>query len=291
LQQAAAGGLTAPQPWPWALAHSTSDDHSNLFQNTVINCPTFDYNLWKTIAQSGMKNHYYYKWVSGQDFSLDGTGTTTSWEDLANNNAGIMFFDTKDGLQPDVAGTNLTPAVSVSGGGWNTAGFIYSNTADWSTSGVGTGTNRLVFPPGEPGDGSGFVNIDYTASLVGPWTISNAVPRFHSLNYPPLSADWYCVDAATCGPGGQSAALAPVKDDTGMPFVTGISVYGVMYLAGTFSAQGNANYFGSVVAQRGVIDGSGNPAFYFDERLVKGQWPPKGMGLPRVVISAWQTDL
>lgn len=291
VEAAAAPDPAAPQPWKWAMANTTSNDHSNIFQNTVINCPTFDYNLWKTIAQSGMKNHYYYKWVAGDTFALDGTGPTTSWENLTNNKAGIIFFDTKDGLQPDVAGTNLTPAVSVSGAGWNVAGFLFSNTADWRTTGTGSGVNRLVFPPGEPGDGSGFVNLDYGTSLAGPFTISDGTVRHKALNYPALSADWYCVDAQQCDSTLRQAAAAPVKDDLGFPFVTGISVYGVMYLAGTFTAQGNCNYYGSVVAQRGVIDGAGNPGFYFDERLVKGQWPPKGMNLPRVVVSSWQTDL
>ncbi len=279
------------QPFHWQVANTTSNDHSNLFQNTVINCPTFDYNLWKTIAQSGMKNHYYYKWVSGDTFSLDGTGPTTSFENLTNNKAGILFFDTKDGLQPDVAGTNLTPDVDISGGGWNVAGFLFANLDDFRTTGVGTGVNRLVFPPGEPGDGSGFVNLDYGSSLAGPYTISNGTPVLRSINYPVASPDWYCTDASQCDSGARLQAGAPVKDDLGLPFVTGITVYGVMYLAGTFTAKGNCNYYGSVVAQRGVIDGGGNPAFYFDERLVKGQWPPKGMNLPRVVISAWQTDL
>jgi len=50
-------------------------------------------------------------------------------------------------------------------------------------------------------------------------------------------------------------------------------------------------YFGSFVAQQGVLDGSGNPAFYFDESLVKGNWPRKGMNMPRVIISSWQTGL
>jgi hypothetical protein len=65
----------------------------------------------------------------------------------------------------------------------------------------------------------------------------------------------------------------------------------VFFTSGTFDTQGNANYYGSVVAQRGVIDGAGSPGFYFDESLVKGNWPPKGMAIPRVVISSWQTNL
>ena len=288
--EAAAAAINTPQPYPWASSHTTGNDHSNIFQNTVINCPTFDYNLWKTIAQSGMKNHYYYKWVSGTNFSLDGTGAATSWETLTNNRAGIMFFDTQDGLQPDVAGSNLTPAVAISGSGWNTAGFLFSNTADWRTTGTGSGVNRTVVPPGEPGDGSGFVNFEYGSSLTGPYTIRNGTASPAAFQ-DPVNGDWYCTDHTQCDASARIPSGTPRKDELGLPFITGISVYGVMYLAGTFTAQGNANYFGSVVAQRGVVDGAGNPGFYFDERLVKGQWPPKGMNLPRVVISAWQTDL
>lgn len=286
---AAAVPITTPQPYPWASGHTTQNDHSNIFQNTVINCPTFDYNLWKTIAQSGMKNHYYYKWVSGTNFALDGTGASTPWETLTNNQAGIMFFDTQDGLQPDVAGSNLTPAVAINGAGWNTAGFLFSNTADFRTTGTGTGVNRTVVPPGEPGDGSGFVNFQYGSALNGPYTIRNGTAS--PAAFQGLNGDWHCVDHTQCDASFRTPSATPIKDDLGLAFNTGISVYGVMYLAGTFTAQGNANFYGSVVAQRGVIDGAGNPGFYFDERLVKGQWPPKGMNLPRVVISAWQTDL
>ena len=64
-----------------------------------------------------------------------------------------------------------------------------------------------------------------------------------------------------------------------------------MYNSGTFTATGNALYFGSFVAQQGVIDGGGNPGFYFDESLVKGNWPRKGMNMPRVIVSSWQTGL
>jgi type IV pilus assembly PilX-like protein len=281
---------TNVQPWTWSAATPIDQDHSNMFQNTVINCPTFDYSLWKSIAQSGLKNNYYYKWVSGTNFSLDGTGPSTSFETLTNGKAGILFFDTTDGLAPDVAGSNLTPAVTINGAGWNTAGFMYANTADFRTTGTGTGVNRTVVPPGEPGDGSGFVNFDYPSSLGGGYTIRDGTVNFETFQ-DPVTGDWYCTDASQCDATTRTPAASPVKDSTGLAFTAGISVYGVFYLGGTFTAQGNANYFGSVVAQRGVIDGAGDPAFYFDERLVKGSWPPKGMNIPRVVVSSWQTDL
>ena len=103
----------------------------------------------------------------------------------------------------------------------------------------------------------------------------------------------YCTDAATCPqnatPG--TAAATPQRDDTGLAFQTTTVLDGVMYNSGTFTASGNALYFGSFVAQQGVLNGSGNPAFYFDESLVKGNWPRKGMNMPRVIVSSWQTGL
>ena len=64
---------------------------------------------------------------------------------------------------------------------------------------------------------------------------------------------------------------------------------GVYYNEGEFWATGNAIYFGSVLAQADASK-AGNPDIYFDERLVKGLWPPGNFGFPRVYVSAEQTD-
>lgn len=281
-------GNTNPQPWPWPSSPDLDKEHSNLFQNTVVNCPTFDYALWKQIAQSGLKNNYYYKWVSGTNYSLDGTGTSTDYRTLTNGKGGIFFFDTQDGLAPNVAGTNLTPAISLSGSGYGVSGFVYVNSANYATTGLG-GLLTTYFPPGEPSDGSGFVNFDYPGSTANNYVIKTT-GNFETFQ-DPVTNIWYCTDAATCTSGSRTPAGVPVKDTTGLPFQTDAVLNGVLYNSGTFETQGNAKYFGSVVAQRGVIDGGGTPEFWFDERLIKGEWPPKGMSIPRVVISVWQTDL
>jgi len=80
---------TNVQPWPWNAATALDAEHSNMFQNTVVNCPTFDYNQWKWIAQSGLKNNYYYKWVSGTNFSLDGTGPSTDYRTITTTRPGF----------------------------------------------------------------------------------------------------------------------------------------------------------------------------------------------------------
>lgn len=64
---------------------------------------------------------------------------------------------------------------------------------------------------------------------------------------------------------------------------------GVFYNEGAFDSQGNARYFGSVLIQGNVV-GAGNPDIFFDEKLVKGQWPPGNFGFPRVFVSSLETD-
>lgn len=284
---------TNPQPYPFADTTPLGQgngEHSNLFQNTVVNCPTFDYALWKQIAQSGLKNNYYYKWVSGTNFSLDGTGTSTDIRTLTNGKSGVFFFDSQDGLAPNVAGTNLTPDITLSGGTWGAGGFIYMNAANFGTTGLG-GLPTAFVPPGEPSDGSGFLNLDYPASASNLYTIKQGTANFETWQ-DPVTGEWYCTDASQCDASARTPAGVPVQDSRGIPYQEDAALNGVLYVAGTFTVQGNAKYFGSVVAQRGVLDGSsGTPDFWFDERLVKGQWPPKGMSIPRVVISSWQTDL
>ena len=94
------------------------------------------------------------------------------------------------------------------------------------------------------------------------------------------------VNAEIDQPQGEPIKLDFIVQNVGQGLkVTDVKVEGVSLLVTKRSE------FDSVVAQRGVVDGAGNPQFYFDERLVKGKWPPKGMSIPRVVVSSWQTDL
>ena len=285
------------QPWTFTFPGSMTDDHSNLFQHTTVNCPTFDYNLWKTVAQSGVKNAYYYAPVgAGATFRLDGNASATpvSFETATDGKSGIFFFDSKDGLPPNGLpttnpGSNLTDGFSISGGGWGTQGFLYLNGKGFGTTG-GVGVTRTVTPPGEPGDGSGFVNLHYPGTLTGGFTIRQGTVDFQTFQ-DPVTGDWFCTDAATCTSASRTPAGAPVRDNYGLPFQASIAIDGVIYVAGILTAQGNANYYGAVVADQGVVYGGETPGFFFDESLIKGNWPRKGMNLPRVVISSWQTDL
>jgi hypothetical protein len=64
---------------------------------------------------------------------------------------------------------------------------------------------------------------------------------------------------------------------------------GVFYNEGSFGSAGNANYFGSLLFERDV-DAQGTPNIWFDEKLIKGAWPPGNFGFPRVYVTTHETD-
>jgi hypothetical protein len=66
-------------------------------------------------------------------------------------------------------------------------------------------------------------------------------------------------------------------------------VDGVLYNEGDFDTQGNANYFGSILIN-GNIRGTGTPEVWFDEMLIKGGWQDKFKELPRVFVTAHETE-
>ncbi len=281
--------LTGPPsvPWPGEI----DKDHSNIFQNTPSNCPIFDYNQWKAIAQSGVKNTYYFKHSSGVNFLLDGVGTAQSFETWTTGRTGVMFFDTANGRDPNNGGGgSLSPAISA-GSSWNSEGVMYLNAVDFSTTGNnGSGTSKFIVPPGEPGDATGFVNIDYPNGFGPGYQISSVAESYRVLNT--TTGEWWCTDYtnnADCQTG--AGANTIVKDTYGRPFYADVAWSGVFYTNGTVQFHGNAQYYGSLVAQGNVSASAGTPQFFFDERIIKGNWPPKEMKLPRVVISSWQTDL
>src|SRR6185369_8200910 len=168
---------------------------------------------------------------------------------------------------------NLTPQVDIHR---NTtmAGFIYLN-ADVNTTGAGGNPSnaRQLIAPGEPfTDLNGnnkydpdewFIDIDYPNSLTGDY-VKNGTHRVMD----GFTRQDPAVDAASAG-----------------KWTKDINIYGVFYTNGTFNAQGNYVFFGTVVTRSGMsitgVAGAGNPDFYYDERLVKDQWPPFDLNLPR----------
>lgn len=263
---------------------TTDQDQSNIFHrlDPIIPCPEFEYQTWKDIAQSGNSDTHYYTWSSGASFTENGSGAVTDMRTLTDNKTGLFFFDTTDGNPPDSATppSNLTPEILVSGGTYGTRGMIYLNTSNWETKGLAGRPIDMIWP-GEPfrdknqngvrDTGEEWINLNYkTISTTDPTVFPKA-----------LGSDDY-----------GNIGLGQAFNKYGPP-ITGYTaaIWGVLYVAGTLDAEGNADYYGSVVTKGGTADKmTGNPSLWWDPRMADN-WPPPDWDLPRVIITRWQTDL
>jgi hypothetical protein len=175
------------------------------------------------------------------------------------------------------------------------------------TPGCSVGTN--CSEPHEP-----YLNLEYnnTASVGGvtitpvnkssgnnqtdvtvKWTNTNSgkgqtLPKKTSDNKPtgtPISCNTPPVDKKTLWE--QCTSNSYDKNGPLVPLDPGLN--GVLYVEGEFEQTGNMIFFGSVLAQ-GDFGKAGSPDVWFDERLIKDEWPPRDFKFPRVFISAVQSD-
>lgn len=330
---------TDPQAWPTAYVaggdpkYDASADHSNLFQqDPSVSCPSFPYELWKRVAQSGGRDVHYLTWVADDLFKA-GTIVKT-FHDWTHLETGLFFFDTRDARRPD--GTNLTPAIKIRAA-WHVRGFIYLNAQNFRSTGA-SGRDVALIPPGEPYqdiyqggpgytstynaepfsddnnngvwdptesftdtipaanggtddvyDAEPFLSLDY-GTVMGP---GNTPPEMTVQEMPDIETVSVVVDGVTI-----TRTTTNGRDASGLPVVADVNLYGVLYTSGHFSAQGNATYYGSIVAKSGVGEAffggstaNGTPNFYYDERLASGDWPPFELSLPLTIITAWNPDL
>ena len=287
----AGGSITAPvvpddpqpyvSPWDgWNVADPAPgrccDAASHLFQDqSLVGCPTYDYDDWKVVASSGERGVHYFSW-DGTRFVEDWTGHAGTLQALTDGREGIFFFDTRDALAPhdddaDAVFDNLTPAVTINGN-WNFRGVLYIN-ADSFGFNVASGINRQVRAPGEPfldvdsngafDVGEGFVNLDYP--LTAPTAFDPPVIRAFG-----------------------------VREARGPAITMPVSLQGLLINQGTFEATGTGTVYGTVVAISGVTqalaDGSQpTPRLIFDASIVDG-FPPTGWNLPRVTVTGWVTE-
>ena len=287
------------QPWPFTWtsgalgdghypAHVGSNDatHSNVFQNEPgVGCPEMPYELWKTIATTGGPDVHYYTWAGGTTFKENGQGSAVDFRAITDNQTGLFFFDTVDGIAPhddDADGEydNLTPAISISGGDWGVRGIVYLNALSFKTHGV-DGRAVTFNAPGEPyrdanlngkwDSGEEWVNLDYPTTLTG--TIK-------------AKASNKLQDDGTTG-------SSAVRNSHG-PSIAGFAVlWGILYTNGYWDAKGNGVYYGSVISKIGIgeyTSTAGTPELYWDASL-DNNWPPDSWSMPRVAISRWETDL
>jgi len=289
----APNGNPQPEPFGWVAGapgdgewpnHDNGPDdgtHSNIFQNQpTVTCPDFEYEVWKAIATSGGSDVHYMVWDNGSSFKENGIGTAQTFRALTDNNEGLYFFDTTDGIAPYDAGgdgiyDNLTPAISISGGTWGARGFFYMNTLEFQTKGV-TGRAATFNAPGEP-----FSDTDADG-------VYDAGEPYINLAYPTASLnDPYIIDTTDTYGG------AVMRNSRGPDVAGTAALWGILYTNGDFSATGNATYYGSVIGKSGVGElspAAGTPDMYWDESILT-DWPPADWDLPRVIISRWETDL
>ncbi|MCP3979076.1 MAG: hypothetical protein GY716_07060 [bacterium] len=301
----AVDGETIPDPWFRVLAGGEIEDapagsqpflesspgdsppdccdRSNLFQSLpVAPCPDYDYETWKTIASSGGSRVHYYTF-SGGGWREDGAGEVQTFLEATQNEEGIYFFDTLDGLPPnDTDGDgefDNVPNIYVtvdSGSAWNFRGVIYLNARALRLRDGVTGGSATVAMPGEP-----FLDIDLDGEFdagVEPWV---------NLDYPATIGGTIQADAGDTF-GGSVMRNARGPDIT----VDNVAFHGLLYVSGQFVANGGGTLLGSVVARSGVtqaVPGGSTPDIYWDASLA-GEWPPQGMRLPRVVITGWLTE-
>jgi hypothetical protein len=274
-------GPPGPHPYPT----SWDGTHSNVFHNTTVDCPEYDYHLWKRIAMAGGSGAHYYAWDSGSSFREDGVGPAQTFRSITDQQTGLFFFDTMDGLAPhdddsDGVYDNLTPSIKISGSRWGVRGFIYLNAAAFQTNGV-SGRAATFNSPGEPYQdenangkwdfGENWINLAYPTSLSGKFMVN--------------AADTFQDDGTTGG-------LA-VRNTRGPSIAGEALIWGIFFNNGYYDATGNGVYYGTVISKQGIGEFSpsaGTPEHYWDESL-NSKFPPDDWGLPRVAITRWETDI
>ena len=274
------------QPNPFTPPSTGSTDHSNIFDHVGYEtCPVFDYDLWKQVALSGGQNVHYYAYDSASgDFKENGVGTAVSFETATSGVNGLFFFDTTDSIRPhddngDSIFDNLTPAIALTSQ-YATAGFIYLNAQQFSATGAGFVPSAEIIAPAEP-------YVDTNGN-----SVCDAGEYVYDLTYPGSLGSNYTLNALRQQGVGYTRYDPSLTGNTEGRYTTGVNVYGVLYTNGQYNADGNWTYFGSVITKEGFSGtAAGTPNIYFDERLIKGAWPPPNLNLPRTVITAWETDM
>jgi hypothetical protein len=252
---------------------------SYLYQNAEIGCPEYSYERWKKIAQSGGPGIRYFAWVDDDIYSEDGTGEPLTFREITNNQSGLYFFDTRDGNRPSYSDDNLTPDIHLVGGDWSFRGFLFLNTELFQAEGGVTGRTIQFQAPGEPfvdengnggyDSGEPYINISYPGTLDGDF-VADASDDYGN-------------------PGGEAVwnARGPVVEGEA-------HVWGILYNTGFMDSTGDLVFYGSAIADKGFSDCdsvSGTPEAYWDQTLVESTWPPPELGLPRVMVTRWETGL
>jgi hypothetical protein len=262
-------------------------NRSSFFQGVVpADCtahPPFPYEQWKAVALAGGKNVHYYTHAGGSKFKENGTGDATEFHELTNGKTGFFFFDTEDGNPPTDA--NLTPEIWLAGVDWGVTGFVYLNAWSFHTHDVIAPTVEFR-PPGEPFQDKNENGV-FDPGLPAPDT-----ENWVNLNLNSISTLGPFRGDANDNFG--SSDSDPVWNERGPVINAPAMVEGILYNKGYFDCRGTGNYYGAVVTARNVWPKSSvmdSPHIYWDASLAEDDWVPDVWGLPRVMITRWETDL
>ena len=135
---------------------------------------------------------------------------------------------------------------------------------------------NFIYPvPGSP-----------TAPIMVKWETPGAETRRRKTNPGNLIPN---AALPTCVGASNKDCTSNAYDRDGALIVLSPILDGVLYNEGKFGSAGNANYFGSLMFDKSV-EAAGTPNIWFDEKLVKGAWPPGNFGFPRVYITTYETE-
>jgi len=154
--------------------------------------------------------------------------------------------------------------------------LLYVNTVMWRVDGS-PGRPAMFTMPGEP-----FRDKNEN----GAWETGE---EWINLNYSEL-ADMD--DPVKVNPADAYGGSIPFRNARGPSFTHDAIVWGILYLAGQFDANGTPYYDGSVITYAGTPTNArtaGTASLYWDPTIADA-WPPPNWNLPRVIITRWQTD-
>ena len=78
--------------------------------------------------------------------------------------------------------------------------------------------------------------------------------------------------------------MTSLRDIRGALVSLDLCLNGVWYNEGAYDGAGNLPAYGSLLMKAG-FEATGTPDVYFNEAILRGNWPPPDMNLARVYIS------
>jgi hypothetical protein len=197
------------------------------------------------------------------------------WSNLSGAAAGDNIFQVHVSQRPAIV--RLSAPILI---GANTEYFV-----DPFTPGCIPGDNSCgtctCSEPHEP-----YLNFVYPSTSSGTVTARWEAPASQTRR-PKITASGTPVSCTSTSP--DTSCTSNAYDRDGALVALSPILDGVLYLEGTDTTTGNATYFGSLLIRQ-AFNNKGTPDVWFDEKLVKGAWPPKSFNFPRVYVSAEETD-